>query len=169
MNINVETLVKQLGKPYHEIHDLGLIPYKKKPYGSVSDDGAELDMKREGIFLVFVNDPEKKLIEVTLTLEDEAKTDWIFPNPMPFGLEPVMTQQWVRERFGMPMIYSDAQIIMTVYVGVTEVYSLPIPNQNIAASFTYNQNLFAESITFYPLEKAKEIQHVLEKQRLDGK
>lgn len=169
MNVNVETLVQQMGKPYQEIHDLGLIPYKKKPYGSVSDDGAELDMKREGIFLVFVNDSEKKLTEVTLTLEDEAKTDWIFPNPMPFGLEPVMTQQWVRECFGRPMIYSDAKIIMTIYVGVTEVYSLPTPNQQIVASFTYNQRLFVESITFYSLEKEKKIQSVLEKQRLAGK
>ncbi len=25
--------------------------------------------------------------EVTLTLEDESKSDWLFPNPMPFGLE----------------------------------------------------------------------------------
>ncbi len=29
MNIDVETLVKQLGKPYQDIYDQGLIPYKK--------------------------------------------------------------------------------------------------------------------------------------------
>ncbi|HHM1082778.1 DUF6392 family protein, partial [Klebsiella pneumoniae] len=27
MNIDVETLVKQLGKPYQDIYDQGLIPY----------------------------------------------------------------------------------------------------------------------------------------------
>ncbi|MGH5446000.1 DUF6392 family protein, partial [Klebsiella pneumoniae] len=39
----------------------------------------------------------KNLKEEMLRFENEAKTDWLFPNPMPFGLEPVMTQQWARE------------------------------------------------------------------------
>lgn len=163
MNINIEKLINQLGKSYQEIFDLGLIPYKTKPYGSVSDEDARLDMKREGIYLAFINNSEKILTEVTLTLEDEGKTNWIFPHPMPFGLEPVMTQQWVRTLFGMPIIYAEAEIIMTIYVGVREVYTLPSPHQNIAAAFTYNKDFFVESVTFYSLEKAKYIQAALEK------
>ncbi|EMF1998880.1 TPA: hypothetical protein L9204_000839 [Klebsiella pneumoniae] len=92
MIIDVEKLVKQLGKPYHEIYSHGLIPYKTKPYGPIDEDEAELDMKREGILLVFTNNSEKNLTEITLRLEDKGKTDWVFPNPMPFGMEPVMTQ-----------------------------------------------------------------------------
>lgn len=126
-------------------------------------------MKREGIFLVFINNPEKKLSEVTLRLEDRGKTDWLFSNPMPFGLKSVMTQQWIRTHVGLPMIYGDAQIIMTIYMGVKEVYSLPTPNQNIAVSFTYNKDFFVERVTFYSLARAKEIQIALEKQRLSGK
>lgn len=61
MSVNVEILVKQLGKTYQEIYDLGLIPYKTKPCGSVSDDDARLDMKREGIYLAFINDVKKNL------------------------------------------------------------------------------------------------------------
>ncbi|MFK8074873.1 DUF6392 family protein, partial [Klebsiella pneumoniae] len=110
----------------------------------------------------------KNLTEITLRLEDKGKTDWVFPNPMPFGMEPVMTQLWVRERFGLPMIYADAEIIMTIYMGVKEVYALPTPHQYIAAAFTYNKDLFAETVTFYPLERAKEIQAVLEKKRLES-
>ncbi|CCM87350.1 hypothetical protein H233_5555 [Klebsiella pneumoniae UHKPC27] len=37
-----------------------MIYYKTKPYGSVSDNTARLDMKHEGIYLAFVNDLEKK-------------------------------------------------------------------------------------------------------------
>ncbi|MCP6524984.1 DUF6392 family protein [Klebsiella pneumoniae] len=44
---------------------------------------------------------------MTLTLEDDDITDWVFPNSMPFNLEPVMTQNWMRERFGFPMIYGE--------------------------------------------------------------
>ncbi|WP_410316106.1 DUF6392 family protein [Klebsiella pneumoniae] len=104
-----------------------------------------------------------------LRFEDEAKTDWLFPNPMPFGLEPVMTQQWVRAYLGFPMIYVEAKIVMAAYRGVKEIYTLPVPHQNIAAAFTYNKELFAETVTFYPLERAKEIQIALEKKRLGGK
>ncbi|HBY0026627.1 DUF6392 family protein [Klebsiella pneumoniae] len=169
MNVNVETLIKQLGKPYQEIYNKGLINYKTKPYGSVSDNTARLDMKHEGIYLAFVNDLEKKMKEVTLTLEDESKSDWLFPNPMPFGLEPVMTQPWVRARFGLPMIYVDAKVVMTLYRGVKELYPLLAPDQNIVASFSYNKDFFVESVTFYPLERAKEIQVALEKKRLGRK
>ncbi len=59
MNIDVETLVKQLGKPYQDIYEQGLIPYKTKPSVTVSDDIYRLDMKREGIYLAFINDLEK--------------------------------------------------------------------------------------------------------------
>lgn len=169
MSVDVQKLITKLGQSYQNIYGQGLIPYKSKPYGSVSDDVASLDMKREGVFLSFINDPEKKLKEVTLRLEDEGKTDWLFPNPMPFGLEPVMTQEWVRTRLGLPMIYADPKTIMTIYIGVKEVYSLPIPHQQIAAAFTYNKDFFVKHITFYPIERAKEIQAALEKKRMTGK
>jgi len=169
VNINVEALVKKLGRPYQEIYDDSLIPYKTKPYGPVDEDEAGLDMKREGMLLVFINNLEKILKEVTLRLEDKAKTDWLFPNQMPFGLEPVMTQQWVREHFGAPMIYVDEKIAMNIYMGVKEIYTLPAPDQYIAAAFTFNKDLFVKRVTFYPIERAKEIQAALEKKRLSGK
>ncbi len=79
------------------------------------------------MLLVFVNDSEKKLKEVTLRLEDEGKTDWLFPNPMPFGLKPVMTQQWARENLGLPMVHVEAKIVMTIYMGLKKftLYQCP--------------------------------------------
>lgn len=168
MNINVEALIEQLGKPYQDIVSKNLIPYKTKPYGSLSDKYASLDMKRDGMFLAFINNQDKNLKEVTLRLEDENKTDWLFPNPLPFGLEPVMSQKWVRDKLGHPMIYTDAQIIMTVYVGVKEFYTLPAPHQYIVAAFTYDKDFFVQKVTFYSIERVKEIQAALEKKRLGG-
>lgn len=169
MKIDVETLIKHLGKPYQEIFEKGLIPYKTKPHGPIDEDEADLDMRREGMLLVFVNDSEKKLKEVTLRLEDEGKTDWLFPNPMPFGLKPVMTQLWARENLGLPMVHVEAKIVMTIYMGVKEIYALPMPNQHIAAALTYDKDFFVKKITFYSLERAKEIQVALQKKRLGGK
>lgn len=108
--------------------------------------------------MVFDNKPDMEFKEISLRLEDEGKTDWLFPYPMPFGLEPVMTQQWVRARFGLPMIYVDAKVVMTLYSGVKEFYPLLAPDQDIVASFSYNKELFVESVTFYTLVRAKEIQ-----------
>ena len=59
MSLNVEKLIKNLGKSYLDIYGQGLIPYKTKPSGTVSDDIYRLDMKREGIYLAFINDLEK--------------------------------------------------------------------------------------------------------------
>jgi len=67
------------------------------------------------------------------------------------------------------MIYTEAQIIMTIYVGVEETYTLPVPDQNIAVAFSYNEDFFVNRITFIPLERAKEIQIALERKRLGGK
>ncbi|EIY5467615.1 hypothetical protein MLE36_001097 [Klebsiella pneumoniae] len=61
MSIDVETLVKQLGKPYQDIYEQGLVPDETKPSVTVSDDIYRLDMKREGIYLAFINDLEKNL------------------------------------------------------------------------------------------------------------
>ena len=55
MNINIESLVKHLGQPYKEIFEKGLIPYKTKPYGAIDEAFARLNMKREGVYLVFEN------------------------------------------------------------------------------------------------------------------
>ncbi|WP_256207685.1 DUF6392 family protein, partial [Klebsiella pneumoniae] len=38
MNLNVEKLIKNLGESYQDIYEQGLIPYKTKPTGTVSDD-----------------------------------------------------------------------------------------------------------------------------------
>ena len=41
-----------------EIFEKGLIPYKTKPHGPIDEDEADLDMRREGMLLVFVNDSD---------------------------------------------------------------------------------------------------------------
>ncbi|WP_436836167.1 DUF6392 family protein [Klebsiella pneumoniae] len=40
MNIDIETLVKQLGKDYHESYDSGQIKYKTKPTATAGYDTA---------------------------------------------------------------------------------------------------------------------------------
>jgi len=169
MTINVEALIKQLGERYQDIYDKNLIPYKIKPYGDERADSASLDLEQsEGVFLSFDNDKDKRFNEITLILEDEEKTDWLFPNQMPFSLEPVMTQRWVRDHFGLPMIYGKARTDGIMSRGITEVYPLLPPTQNIAVKFLYNPNLFVATVTFYSMEHARDIQARVEKLRREG-
>ncbi len=51
-----------------------------------------------------------------MRLEDENKTAWLFPNPLPFSLEPVMMQRWMRERFGFPIGYGERKMIGAIVV-----------------------------------------------------
>lgn len=67
------------------------------------------------------------------------------------------------------MIHVDAKIVMNTYLGVKEIYSLPAPNQYISVAFTLNKDLFVKRVTFYPIERSKEIQVALEKKRLSEK
>ncbi|MEH3340291.1 DUF6392 family protein, partial [Klebsiella pneumoniae] len=103
-------------------------------------------------------------------LKTQPATGETYPKSDLFNkaLEPVMTQKWVRAKLGHPMIYTDAQIIMTIYVGVKEFYTLPAPHQYIVAAFTYNKDFFVQKVTFYSIERAKEIQAALEIKRLGG-
>ncbi|HBZ1208618.1 hypothetical protein D2913_18545 [Klebsiella pneumoniae] len=56
-----------------------------------------------------------------MRLEDENKTAWLFPNPLPFSLEPVMTQRWMRERFGFPIGYGERKMIGSNSRHISEV------------------------------------------------
>ncbi|MES0268015.1 DUF6392 family protein [Citrobacter sedlakii] len=168
MNIDVEKLVKQLGKPCHEIYSYGLIPYKTKPAVTAGYDTATLDMKREGLFLSFDNDKNKIFKEITLTLEDDDKTDWVFPNSMPFNFETIMTQSWGCERLGLPMIYGEPKTLGRYSRGISEVYPLLTLNKNIAVLFVYNSDLFVIRVTFNSIEHAKEIQAALERISFPG-
>ncbi|HHF8221815.1 TPA: DUF6392 family protein, partial [Klebsiella pneumoniae] len=73
---------------------------------------------------------------------------------------------WVRERFGLPMIYGEPKTMGSYSRGISEVYPLLPPNQNIAVLFVYNADLFVVSVTFYSMAHAEAIQAALERNRL---
>jgi hypothetical protein len=85
---------------------------------------------------------------VTLRLEDENKTAWLFPNSLPFSLEPVMTQRWMRERFGFPIGYGERKMIGSNSRHISEVYPLLPPNQKMSVLFAYNSDYFVVSVFF---------------------
>lgn len=43
------------------------------------------------------------------------------------------------------MVHVEAKIVMTIYMGVKEIYALPMPNQHIAAALTYDKDFFVKN------------------------
>lgn len=157
MSVNIEALVLRLGDTYDELYNDGLIPYKTKPKGNSGDDILMLQMSKEYVFLSFKN-PLKKLAQITLTLiPDKMKNGWVFPNKIPFGLEQVMTDQWLYQHIGNPIRRAPEEIILGTPYGKAEVFILKErthSNQKVSLLVSYHPEMkgFAEDITFELLE-----------------
>ncbi|SPY76298.1 Uncharacterised protein [Providencia rustigianii] len=155
MSVNIEALVQRLGDTYDELYNDGLIPYKTKPQGNSGDDVVTLDMKKESVFLSFDN-PSKTLREVTITvIPDDMRNGWKFPNDIPFGLEQVMTEQWVHEHLGSPIRTGKEKIIAGISFGKTETYTINNLAKKIAISLRYGygpKRINVKKVTFRLLE-----------------
>jgi len=86
MIVNIDALINSLGKSYSELVDSAMIVYKSPPRGSSGSPELSLDMAREGIFLSFWRDG-RILKAITLTIQDDKNTEWMFPNELPAPLE----------------------------------------------------------------------------------
>ncbi|UPK81514.1 DUF6392 family protein [Proteus vulgaris] len=157
MSVNIEALVLRLGDTYNELYDDGLIPYKTKPQGNSGDDEVTLRMSKEYVFLSFKN-PSKKLEQITLTLiPDNMKNGWVFPNKIPFGLEQVMTDQWLYQHMGNPIRRAPEKTVLNNFLGKSEVFILKErthSNQKVSLLVNYHPEMkgFAKKITFELLE-----------------
>ncbi len=79
-----------------------------------------------------------------------------------------MIHQWVRAYLGFPMVYVEAKIVMTAYRGKRYIPYLCLI-KIVLSDLPITRIYFQKTVTFYPLERAKEIHIALEKKRLGGK
>ncbi|WP_387691292.1 DUF6392 family protein [Photorhabdus sp. RM71S] len=154
MTVNVEALINSLGKTYQEIFDEGLIPYKTKPSGFSGDEVVCLDMVREGVFLAFYREG-KRLKEITLTLFDEKKPLYQFPNELPSPLVSQMSRQWVHEQFGEPEKSQPPEVIMKRQFGWADLYT--VLDFRIPTSMQVDYDLLEQvkSIAFLPTSEVR--------------
>ncbi|RAW97785.1 MULTISPECIES: DUF6392 family protein [unclassified Photorhabdus] len=154
MTVNVEALINSLGKTYQEIFDEGLIPYKTKPSGFSGDEVVCLDMVREGVFLAFYREG-KRLKEITLTLFDEKKPLYQFPNELPSPLVSQMSRQWVHEQFGEPEKSQPPEVVMKRQFGWADLYT--VLDFRIPTSMQVDYDLLEQvkSIAFLPTSEVR--------------
>ncbi|NAT78460.1 pyocin immunity protein [Dickeya dadantii] len=154
MTVNVDVLVNSLGKSYQELIDSELIVYKSPPKGAAGSPVLSLDMAREGVFLSFWREG-RILKAVTLTIQDDDISDWIFPNELPAPLQKRMTRSWVHENIGEPLRSSPPKVIMKRAFGWTDLYDAknrPIPTMMQISYDTLDQ---VRSVTFLPTSELR--------------
>ncbi|MBS9437832.1 pyocin immunity protein [Photorhabdus noenieputensis] len=154
MTVNVEVLINNLGRTYQEIFNEGLIPYKTKPTGFAGDPDISLNMTKEGVYLSFKR-VSKVLFAIELTLIDEKKPQYRFPNELPSPLVPMMSRQWVHEHFGSPEKSLPPQKILKRDIGWTELYTLL--DFHIPTSMQINYDLLerVKVVAFLPTSEVR--------------
>lgn len=150
MTVNVEALLRSIGKTYQEIFDKGLIPYKTKPTGDSGDPVLEFDMVKEGVYLAF-HRTSRKLFCVTLTLLDEGKPSVRFPNELPSPLQKEMSLSWMHEQFDAPDKSIPPKVIGGLQFGMKERYTLEGFHIPLSMQVAYTASDLVESLTFMPL------------------
>ncbi|MCU3986221.1 DUF6392 family protein [Enterobacter mori] len=154
MTINVNALIQGLGKSYQELIDSELIIYRSPPKGASGSPVLSLDMSKEGVFLSFWREG-RILKAMTLTIQDDDKADWLFPNDLPGPLAKKMSRQWVHENIGEPLRSTPPKVIMKRSFGWTDLYEAKGYVNPTSMQFNYDLADSVRSVTFMPTSELR--------------
>ncbi|MFD3246236.1 DUF6392 family protein [Rahnella aquatilis] len=147
MSINVEALIRSLGKTYQEIYGAGLIHYKTKPSGSSGSSFVSLDMQKEGVYLAFKREG-KYLLSVTVTLVSRDDASYSFQNELPGPLQKNMTIEWIHKFIGLPDGSIQPRRIGRHNFGLKEKYALKGFQIPTVMQIMYTSEERVETLTF---------------------
>lgn len=154
MTVNVEAIIRSIGKTYQEVFDAGLIPYKSKPTGYSGDPDISLDMVKEGVHLTFKRDG-RILWSVILSVQNNDVKNWVFPNELPVPLQKSMSRQWIHETFGPPCRSSPPEMIMKQTIGWTDLFTLDHFHIPMSMQVNYDLTDMVISIMFLPTSELR--------------
>lgn len=154
MTVNIEALMRSLGKSYKDIYDAGLLPYKTPPSASSGDPDLSLDMAKEGVYLSFKRDG-RIFQEMTLRIQYDKIKNWIFPNELPTPLQKSMSRQWVHENFGEPENSIPPRVIMKQEIGRIERFTVEDFHIPITMQIRYDMADMVVAVTFLPTSELR--------------
>ncbi|MBU9813382.1 pyocin immunity protein [Rahnella sp. C60] len=149
MTVNVEVLVRSLGRTYQQIVDAGTITYKTKPAATSGEPTIHLDMANEGLFLSFKREG-RVLKEVSLKIQHDKIKNWFFPNELPFGLKKSMSRLWIHEKFGEPSKSTSPKMVMKRAIGSADLFNLNGFHMPVSMQIRYDLNEMVKSVVFLP-------------------
>ncbi|MCE9903425.1 hypothetical protein M988_1759 [Hafnia paralvei ATCC 29927] len=154
MTVNVEALIRSIGKGYQEIFYSGLIPYKTKPKGASGSPNLSLEMAKEGIFLSFKREGQI-LKGITLKIQHEPVKNWIFPNELPSPLQKNMSRRWVHDTFGAPDKSVPPKVVMKTVFGWVDRFTVEDFDIPITMQIRYDMDDMVEAVTFIPTSELR--------------
>ncbi|WP_241575809.1 DUF6392 family protein [Rosenbergiella nectarea] len=149
MTVNIETLIRNVGKTYENILEAGILPYRKKPTGAPGSPNLSLEMAREGIFLSFKR-TGKILKSITLRLQHQPIINWVFPNEIPFPLQKNMSRRWVHDTFGEPDKSVLPKTVMKMSMGWVDRFAVEDFHIPITMQIRYDMQDKVEAVTYLP-------------------
>ena len=149
MTVNINALINSLGKTYQDLIDLKLVTYKSPPKGASGSPVLSLDMAKEGVFLSFKRDG-RILKALTLTIQEDGVSDWVFPNELPSPLQKKMTRKWVHENIGTPLRSAPPYVVMKRAFGWTDLYEATGFPMAVSMQISYDVMDNVRSVTYMP-------------------
>ncbi|WP_145507962.1 DUF6392 family protein [Yersinia alsatica] len=154
MTVNVEALIRSLGKSYSEIIDAGLIPYKTKPTGFSGTPEIGLDMAKEGLYLSFKRDG-RILQSIEIHIQNDKVKNWIFPNELPSPLLKSMSLQWMHDIFGEPDKSTPPKVVMNKTFGRADLFTVEGFHIPINMQVRYDLSDMVKSVMFLPTSEIR--------------
>ncbi|MEA9390591.1 DUF6392 family protein [Acerihabitans sp. TG2] len=154
MTVNIDALIRSLGKKYRDIVDAGLIFYKTEPRGASGSPILTLDMAKEGVFLAF-HRKDGVFRELSLRIQNDKIKNWVFPNELPSPLKVSMSREWMHETFGKPDKEEPPQVIAKIAFGWTERYTAVGFDMPIAMQVSYDLQGMVKKVTFLPTSELR--------------
>lgn len=147
MTVNINALITYLGKSYKDICAAKLISYSTEPKGHSGSPTISLDMVKEGVFLSFLR-KNRILKEITLYLQRDGNSDWIFPNDLPSPLQHEMSRDWIMTTLGKPVGSVEPRKVLRHSLGWVDKYYLNNTNIPITMQIDYDLNNFVKEISY---------------------
>ncbi|MGK3143418.1 DUF6392 family protein [Pantoea sp. C2G6] len=147
-------MINSLVKSYAKLVDSGLVVYKSPPKGASGSPVLSLDMGREGIFLSFWR-AGRIIKAITLTIQEDNSTDWMFPDDLPAHLEKQMTRPWVHDHPGEPLTSIPSKVIMKRNFGCTNLYEAKDWSVSTSMQINYDVTDSVRPVTFMPISELR--------------
>lgn len=147
MTVNVEVLIRNLGRSYKELIDNEVITYKTDPKGAAGDPVLLLPMANEGVYLAFKREG-RMLKEITLSIQRDDVKGWHFPNELPTPLQQNMSRIWIHQTFGEPEGTVAPRTIMNRSFGWVEKYTVENFQTPITMQIDYDLDEMVKEVAF---------------------
>lgn len=147
MAVNINFLIAYLGKSYKDIREENLIPYSTEPKGHSGSPTISLDMVKEGIFLSFLR-KNRILKEITLYIQRDDNSDWLFPNDLPTPLQHKMSREWIMTAFGQPAGSVGPRKILRHSLGWVDKYHLNNTDIPITMQINYDLSNSVKEVSY---------------------